>query len=566
MKRAKMPIKTGMFTGTLKVKIFDANGTRLLPLAKSTVTVGQAPHCDVVVEHSTVQAEHVRAWLEGGRIWIQDLGAPTGTFLNGVRLPALKPMLVRDLDVLKLGEAPATLGIEANLVRAPVVKSKPAVNEEFTVTDVRPLTAKRAEADQETEKRRGELADVSRELAELKLQLQMVQLEKNSSEEIRKQIHSLREEARQLDEQKKRVQHDIAKYQKVDEERRRAVESEIFTMREKAERELRELRDNQGRKLGHWKVDAVAELNNQVHLLTQAKAKAWVTRPLSQDMIFEWESDLNLLFRRVLLNEEGYVVPPAPSPGPSASRAPSARAVAAEPEKTSRSQISVVTGLSQISAVITWPRWNATYAYAALAFVILIGGLFFVLHRSGGTSRTAASLPGSPAAAPVATSPAPASVPAVPAPHPTPASRPAAVVAAVTHAPPPVRRFTPRQTKSFKKSYTENVLYTENYVASELNREMQRLWLADLRKTGRSDWHVNDKTINAVIAKERQLIHDLLRLREDIQPARAQDGIHQMQAREGRFQQELRALLGARAADRFLQLKRSFFARNVARM
>jgi hypothetical protein len=39
-----------------------------------------------------------------------------------------------------------------------------------------------------------------------------------------------------------------------------------------------------------------------------------------------------------------------------------------------------------------------------------------------------------------------------------------------------------------------------------------------------------------------------------------------MQAREGRFQQELRALLGARAADRFLQLKRSFFARNVARM
>src|SRR5687768_17438983 len=112
-----------MSTGSLKVKIFDGKGTHVVPVAKSTVTVGSASHCDVVLEHASIQAEHVRAWLEGGRIWIQDLGTTGGTFLNGIRLPGLKPMLVRDLDVLKLGECPATVGMEANLVRAPIVKA-----------------------------------------------------------------------------------------------------------------------------------------------------------------------------------------------------------------------------------------------------------------------------------------------------------------------------------------------------------------------------------------------------------------------------------------------------------
>ncbi len=110
-----------MSSVTLKIKIFDAKGTQVIPTAKSTATVGSAEHCDVVFDHPTVANEHARAWCEGGRIWVQDLGSPGGTTLNGIRLPPLKPMLVRELDIVKLGECSSTMGLEPNLVRAPVV-------------------------------------------------------------------------------------------------------------------------------------------------------------------------------------------------------------------------------------------------------------------------------------------------------------------------------------------------------------------------------------------------------------------------------------------------------------
>ncbi|HMN68562.1 MAG TPA: FHA domain-containing protein, partial [Bdellovibrionales bacterium] len=124
-----------MSNGTLRVKIFDVAGTQRLPVSKPSATVGSAPHCDVVLNHPSVQGEHLRAWSEGGRIWVQDLGGGTGTTINGIRLPPLKPMLVRDLDVLKLAECPATLGFETNMVRAPVVQTVDL--SEITATDIK---------------------------------------------------------------------------------------------------------------------------------------------------------------------------------------------------------------------------------------------------------------------------------------------------------------------------------------------------------------------------------------------------------------------------------------------
>lgn len=286
-------------TGSLRVKIFAGAKTDVVVVNKSNATVGRDEHCDVVLALEAVSGEHLRAWLEGGRLWVQDLGSTSGTFLNGIRLPSLKPMLVREIDTLKIGENGAiAVGFEANLVRAPMVKVAAALDE-HTPTNIRPLVAK----DPELEKRRDELAKVSRELAELKLQLQMQKLEKSSTDELRKQINQLGEELRERQEDRAKLE---AGLKKLDQDRVRRIsdtEAEISDMKRAAEKHLLEMRESYRRQLEHWKVDAVADLNRMVYAWAQSKEEAWTTRPLSKSGVADVTADLNQIFRRALLTE-----------------------------------------------------------------------------------------------------------------------------------------------------------------------------------------------------------------------------------------------------------------------
>lgn len=61
------------------------------------------------------------------------------------------------------------------------------------------------------------------------------------------------------------------------------------------------MRDAYGRKLEHWKVDAIADLNKQVHRLTAEKQKEWT---LAAGQMADLENEMNQIFRRVLLEEE----------------------------------------------------------------------------------------------------------------------------------------------------------------------------------------------------------------------------------------------------------------------
>ncbi len=185
----------------LKIKIFGQDGTQVLQLSKSSLTLGSAAHCDVVSAHASVNPEHARAWLDGGRIWVQDLGSAAGTSLNEIRLPALKPMLLRDLDVLRLGQSDATIVLEPVVVRAPTMKAAPPQRPappQPTSKETPPDPVKEIEF----EKRREQLHALGRELADTRLQLQMARLEANSADEMSKQLHFLREEIKTVQEQK----------------------------------------------------------------------------------------------------------------------------------------------------------------------------------------------------------------------------------------------------------------------------------------------------------------------------------------------------------------------------
>lgn len=271
-----------MSTITLKIKTFDGQGAHVTPVAKSTATVGSAKHCDIVLSHASVAPEHVRAWCEGGRIWLQDLGGAAGTYLNGIRLPPLKPMLVRELDLIKLGECPVTLGMEPNLVRSPLVKPQSPAQNEITVTDIKPLVEFNANSNHDHER-------ASREVADLKLQVQVLKLEKEAGEDLRRELVLAKEEIERLKAEKRNLNSQF--------------ESELAESKLNGLKEIKDQRTHDARKLEQWKSAVYERLTDKLKAVVQSRVKVWNQRPFSKEMAAEWETELRQVFKKVLLNE-----------------------------------------------------------------------------------------------------------------------------------------------------------------------------------------------------------------------------------------------------------------------
>jgi len=72
------------------------------PLTSSTVTIGRALECDVVIVSKNVSREHARLRKEGHKWFVDDLGSTNGTFRNNERV--LSTLDLRDGDSLKIGD------------------------------------------------------------------------------------------------------------------------------------------------------------------------------------------------------------------------------------------------------------------------------------------------------------------------------------------------------------------------------------------------------------------------------------------------------------------------------
>jgi hypothetical protein len=77
-------------------------------LNKSSLLIGRAPECDVVVDDPRVSRRHARLRWKGRQLFIEDLNSANGTLLNGVRITS--PGIVRDGDIVAVG--PALFGFQ----------------------------------------------------------------------------------------------------------------------------------------------------------------------------------------------------------------------------------------------------------------------------------------------------------------------------------------------------------------------------------------------------------------------------------------------------------------------
>lgn len=82
---------------------YRPNGQRVnIPLRSKSVLIGRSPRCTVRIPSGSVSREHCELIIEKDRIWVKDLGAANGTYVNGDKIK-----LVRVLggDVVGIGEA-----------------------------------------------------------------------------------------------------------------------------------------------------------------------------------------------------------------------------------------------------------------------------------------------------------------------------------------------------------------------------------------------------------------------------------------------------------------------------
>jgi pSer/pThr/pTyr-binding forkhead associated (FHA) protein len=71
------------------------------PPLNEPLLIGRAPGNGLVLESELISWHHAMLWVEGGRLWVKDIGSTNGTFIDDNRV--LKPTPIEPGCVLRLG-------------------------------------------------------------------------------------------------------------------------------------------------------------------------------------------------------------------------------------------------------------------------------------------------------------------------------------------------------------------------------------------------------------------------------------------------------------------------------
>ncbi len=334
-----------------------------------------------------------------------------------------------------------------------------------------------------------------REIADLKLQLQMARLERGSGDDLRSELAKAKEEIAHLKAEREKLKESFAHFDGDKKAYRTQLENEVAELKLRSLRELKDQRDEDQRKFENWKSETASHLTNATKSLVEQRAKLWNQRPFTREMVSELSTETSSLIRKALGTPSTQKATPPPVPAQTSSHLKIPIGLQERRKKPRQSHDG------------PWQRISVG-AFIVAAFLAVAWYASIYLKRDH--ARTMASTavesarPSVPQAAPV-----------------------------------------PAKTAAFKRNYVENVLSTTNYVDAELNIDFRTLWLKEFAKAAR-DWKLDKKTISEIGDKEIVLIQDLNRMQAN--PAA-------MQQREEQFIKELQAALGKKASvDKFMRL------------
>lgn len=124
--------------------------------------------------------------------------------------------------------------------------------------------------------------------------------------------------------------------------------------------------------------------------------------------------------------------------------------------------------------------------------------------------------------------------------------------------------YNPPQTSEYKDSYTENVLFTSNFVTTERDAKYHDLWIKELNHFIIDDLELKEEVTVSLVALESVLITQLEELKTLIMPKQEQQGIKKLESVEAETLQKISALLmGDKNLEAFMKFKKEFYNGNV---
>src|SRR5574337_1106257 len=97
-----------MVYGTLHIRLSNGQ-TQSYNVGQSSILIGRGLANDLIVNDPTVAPTHARLAFQRGEVVLEDLGSINGTYINGVRLEAKKPYVLKSAELIRFGGVDALL-------------------------------------------------------------------------------------------------------------------------------------------------------------------------------------------------------------------------------------------------------------------------------------------------------------------------------------------------------------------------------------------------------------------------------------------------------------------------
>ncbi|MFZ4403648.1 MAG: FHA domain-containing protein [Pseudobdellovibrionaceae bacterium] len=126
------------------------------------------------------------------------------------------------------------------------------------------------------------------------------------------------------------------------------------------------------------------------------------------------------------------------------------------------------------------------------------------------------------------------------------------------------RKFNPTQTTELKESYTDAVIYTENYVMNYLNEDFQKNWLKAATDYLFKQWRIEEEKTVQLLSSVNTLVKTLNEKKEQIHPDYIEKDIKKMHDLEAEKALELQNLLGSQVKyEAFRRFEKKFYLEQI---
>jgi hypothetical protein len=120
--------------------------------------------------------------------------------------------------------------------------------------------------------------------------------------------------------------------------------------------------------------------------------------------------------------------------------------------------------------------------------------------------------------------------------------------------------YSPEQSHNFKANYTDNVLYTTDYLDYERHKDIRNRWIVALNRYGLDKLDINNEAIVKLLAKEATMLKQLERIKSEIDGKEPGPEIARMRELEEKYRQQLIGIIGSEdKLKAFLTFKANYF-------